>query len=407
MANMPKKVAVIGAGPAGLMAAEHIALHGFSVSVFDAMPSAARKFLMAGVGGMNITHSEAEEDFLSRYDQPRIRELVATFNSADLRQWIHDLGIETFVGSSGRVFPKEMKAAPLLRRWLQRLRQQNVQFFMRHQWQGFAENGALIFTTPQEKFNTHFDAVVLALGGASWPKLGSTGTWVEYLQTANIPINPFIASNCGFTCPFSAKLRSHAGSAIKSARFSVANQSVLGEAMLTAYGIEGNAIYTLGANIRHAIKTQGKALLSIDLLPQIEQDALAERFADAKASLSTGQLLRKKTKLSAAAIALFFEAYQTEKERLRDAQFLAKALKNVPLELLSSQPIDEAISSAGGIDFSALTSDLMLNNIAGVFCAGEMLDWDAPTGGYLLTACFASGLQAGKGVVNYLQATEK
>lgn len=405
-------IAVIGAGPAGLMAAEQMANAGINVQVFDAMPTAARKFLMAGVGGMNITHAEALPRFLTRYADKEsiLTPFIQAFTPADLRNWIHDLGIETFVGSSNRVFPKEMKAAPLLRRWLERLRQHNVQFFMRHRWLGWADNGELLFEHQGEHTCFKADAVVLALGGASWPQLGSTGCWQSVLQAKNIQINPLVPSNCGFITAWSEVLRQqHSGKAIKNALFSCSDihgntWQQKGECVLTDYGIEGGAIYALSAALRDVIQQEGIAQLHIDFVPDKTVEQLSQQLLQADKSLSTSNVLRKKTPLSAAAIALLFEFH--DKEQLRDRAYLAKAIKNLRIPLHACRPIAEVISSAGGIEFTELTDGLMLKKMPGVFCAGEMLDWEAPTGGYLLTACFATGVAAGKAATAYINALQ-
>lgn len=402
------RIAVIGAGPAGLMAAEQIQQAGFIVHVYDAMPSAARKFLMAGVGGMNITHAEPLPYFLQRYKAAPLAAMIQSFPPQQLREWIHQRGITTFIGSSGRVFPLEMKAAPLLRRWLQALRQAGVEFFMRHQWQGWRDSQTLLFTTPEGEVQQTYDAIVLALGGASWPKLGSTGSWQPILAEKGIAIATLQPSNCGFKVTWSQYLLAHAGHAIKNAHFSYRdasghNHNQLGECMITAYGIEGGAIYALSAVLRDALLQGENPKLIIDFMPNTSEAVLIMQLSGASASLSTTNLLRKKTKLSATAIALLYECH--DKHALRDIGYLAKAIKNTRITLHATQAIEEAISSAGGIVFDELDANLMLKKLPGVFCAGEMLDWEAPTGGYLLTGCFATGKWAGDAVVKWLHHT--
>lgn len=399
-------VAVIGAGPAGLMAAERLAQQGCKVHVFDVMPTAARKFLMAGVGGMNITHSEPLDTFISRYQSDALAPFIHQFPPQQLRQWIHALGIETFVGSSGRVFPSAMKAAPLLRRWLQALREQGVVFFMRHQWLGFGENNTLFFQHGQQSLSKHYNTVVLALGGGSWPKLGSTGSWQAMLQQQGIAINPLKPANCGFHVDWSPVMQqNHAGKPIKNACFSLSGSDKYtshGECVITDYGIEGGAVYALSSALRNTLEQQKTALLCVDLLPYLSQQALVNKLGNIATSRSTTTLLRKKTGLSATAIALLYEYHP--KEALRDVQLLAAAIKKTEIPLTGIRPLAEAISSAGGIPFHELNDELMLNKLPGVFCAGEMLDWDAPTGGYLLTACFATGKVAGDAAAAYCKA---
>lgn len=404
-------IAIIGAGPAGLIAAEQIANAGIEAHIFDSMPTAARKFLMAGVGGMNITHAEALPSFLGRYREreTELTPLINAFTPDDLRAWIHELGIETFVGSSDRVFPKEMKAAPLLRRWLERLRQQGVQFFMRHLWQGFNERGSAIFNVGDETLTKKYDAYVLAVGGASWPQLGSTGSWQQALSSYGVTIKPLLPSNCGFELNWSQVLRqTHAGKAIKGARFfctDLDGQSLQtrGECVLTEYGIEGGAVYALSAPLRDGLLDKGSAFLHIDLAPEKTVAQIEAQLNSADKSLSTSNLLRKKVNLPAQATALLFEFF--DKEKLRDKAYLARAIKDIPIPLTGLRPIAEVISTAGGIEFSELDNGLMLKKLPGVFCAGEMLDWEAPTGGYLLTACFATGKCAGFAASQYVLKT--
>ena len=408
-------IAVIGAGPAGLMAAEVLAQGGALVDVYDAMPSVGRKFLLAGVGGMNITHAESGAAFLARYGEhaAHIRPLLDTFSPATLRDWIHALGIETFVGSSGRVFPTSMKAAPLLRAWLHRLRESGVRFHARHHWLGWADNGNLYFATPAGDIQRQADAVVLALGGASWPKLGSTGAWVPVLQQRGIDVAPWLPANCGFDVAggWSPHLKSRfAGQALKTValRFTDAHgqpRERTGELMLSDTGIEGSLVYTLSAALRDALAARGAAqagiTVTLDLLPDKSPERVLAEVGHPRGSRSLASHLQSRAGLKGVKVALLHECLS--KDVLNDPAALALAIKSLPLTLVAPRPIEEAISSAGGVRFKALDANLMLRNLPGVFCAGEMLDWEAPTGGYLLTACFASGRVAGQGAVNFLK----
>jgi len=398
-------VAVIGAGPAGLMAAEIIANAGFAVDVFDAMPSPARKFLRAGVGGMNITHAENFDDFVARYREQAVnlRPLLQQFGADQLRAWIHELGIETFVGSSGRVFPREMKAAPLLRAWLQRLRAQGVRIHTRQRWLGFAETGLRF--SPQHIVQAA--ATVLATGGASWPQLGSDGHSVEVLGELGVETSPLRAANCGFDVHWSVHLREKfAGAPLKPVllRCSDTDGQLLqlrGEAIITADGIEGGAVYALSAPLREGIAASGSAVLEIDLLPEHPQQTVVNELQKPRGSQSLSSHLRKRLGLHGVKTALLYEI--ADKSVLENPQQLARCIKALPLTLTATRPLVEAISTAGGVRFNALDANMMLKQIPGVFCAGEMLDWEAPTGGYLLTACFATGHACGEGVVRWLQ----
>ncbi|MCE3251973.1 MAG: family flavoprotein [Cellvibrio sp.] len=413
-----KTVAIIGGGPAGLMAAEEIAAAGHRVSVYDAMPSVGRKFLLAGVGGMNITHAEPAEDFRARYSaNSQFINTLKQFDSVALRNWVHGLGIETFVGTSGRVFPADMKAAPLLRAWLHRLRGLGVTFYPRHRWLGWAENVGekknkeLIFSTSENgnasTKNITPDAVVLALGGASWQRLGSDGAWVPLLRERSISVNELVPSNCGFDVSWSEILRDqHSGAPLHGVGLSCIDvqnmpRSVLSEAVISAYGIEGTGIYALSKYLREQLNQNGTALLNIDLLPDFPLDKIVQRLNKPREKNSLSNFLRKQFNLSPAKLALLREI--TTKQTFENTDLLALAMKRLSLTLTATRPIDEAISSAGGIAAKELDAAFMLKKIPGVFCAGEMLDWDAPTGGYLLTGCFASGRAAGFGVVKYLR----
>ncbi|BBE49890.1 Ferredoxin--NADP reductase [Ferriphaselus amnicola] len=399
-----KTVAVIGAGPAGLMAAEVLAMGGVQVTVYDSMPSAGRKFLMAGKGGMNITHSESFSAFLARYGSrsQEIDPLLRAFPPAALREWIHDLGVQTFVGTSGRVFPTEMKAAPLLRAWLHRLRESGVRFAMRQRWHGWAEDGGLRLVTPEGEKVIQVDAVVLALGGGSWAKLGSDGTWLPLLAARGVEVAPLRPSNCGFEVPWSEHFRSrYAGEPLKSVAASFGGVRRLGECMIDASGIEGGLIYALSAALRDEIECSGNATLHLDLLPDWSAEKVAAAVTHPRGSRSLSSHLQSRLGLKGVKAGLLRECLTSEE--FNDPAQLAAAIKALPLQLLAPRPLDEAISSAGGVRFEALNENLMVKNLSGVFCAGEMLDWEAPTGGYLLTACFASGRVAGQGALDWLK----
>ncbi|GAB4288712.1 MAG: TIGR03862 family flavoprotein [Thiohalomonadaceae bacterium] len=396
-------VAVIGGGPAGLMAAEVLAAAGVQVDVYDAMPTVGRKFLMAGKGGMNITHSEPLERFIARYGDRReyLAPLLARFGPDALRAWIHDLGIATFVGSSGRVFPADMKAAPLLRAWLHRLRSAGVRLHMRHRWLGWDAAGALRFASPSGEVLVRPDAIVLALGGGSWARLGSDGAWVPLLQGRGIAVAPLRPSNCGFEVDWSEHLRTrHAGQPVKPVVVSFAGERRQGELMVTEYGVEGGVVYALSAPLREAIAAEGQAVLLLDLVPGREQARLAADLARPRGRDSLAKHLRRHAGIDGVKASLLREL--TPAEVLHDPVRLAAALKALPLPLHATRPLDEAISSAGGVHFEALDERLMLRELPGMFCAGEMLDWEAPTGGYLLTACLASGRAAGEGARDWL-----
>lgn len=401
-------IAVIGGGPAGLMAAEVLAQSGVSVDLFDAMPSVGRKFLRAGVGGMNITHSEPFESFVSRYGSrhQEIRSLLQHFDADALREWVHGLGIETFVGSSGRVFPKEMKAAPLLRAWLHRLRAGGVRLHKRHRFNGWAQNGDIRFMTSEGELTQKFDAVVLALGGASWARLGSDGAWVPWLSEKRVNLAPLQPSNCGFEVAWSDHLLERfAGAPLKtiSANFMNGNgisQQGQGECVLTASGLEGSLIYALSAGLRDVINAKGEVTLYLDLAPGRDLNRLTTDLGRARGKDSMSSHLRKRAGIEGIKAALLREILPAT--TFDDARQLAIRIKSLPLRLTATRPIDEAISTAGGVRFEAMDAGLMLKTLPGVFCAGEMLDWEAPTGGYLLTACFASGRAAGQGVLNWL-----
>ncbi|UST73762.1 TIGR03862 family flavoprotein [Pseudomonas siliginis] len=399
-------VAIIGGGPAGLMAAEVLGQAGVRVDVYDGMPSVGRKFLLAGVGGMNITHSEAYPAFLSRYAEraPQIAPMLRAFDADALCQWIHDLGIETFVGSSGRVFPTDMKAAPLLRAWLKRLRDGGVVIHTRHRWLGWDASGALRIASPQGEISVNPDATLLALGGGSWSRLGSDGAWMLPLEQRGVDLAPLQPSNCGFEVQAWSELMvsKFAGAPLKNIAIGL-NDDIprLGECVITATGIEGSLIYALSAPIREEINRYGAAVIHIDLLPGRPVDKLQAALSKPRGSRSMAKHLHSQVGIDGVKAALLREL--TDAETFADPALLARAIKALPLTLVKTRPLDEAISSAGGVRFEAMDERLMLKALPGVFCAGEMLDWEAPTGGYLLTGCFASGRAAGLGIVQWLK----
>ncbi|KII34677.1 TIGR03862 family flavoprotein [Pseudomonas fluorescens] len=404
-ASSPAHVAIIGGGPAGLMAAEVLSQAGIRVDLYDGMPSVGRKFLLAGVGGMNITHSEAYPAFLSRYAEraPQIAPLLRGFDADALCTWIHDLGIETFVGSSGRVFPTDMKAAPLLRAWLKRLRDSGVVIHTRHRWLGWDEHGALRINSPEGEITVKPDATLLALGGGSWSRLGSDGAWMLPLEQRGVGLAPLQPSNCGFEVQAWSELMvsKFAGAPLKNIAIGL-NDDVprLGECVITATGIEGSLIYALSAPIREAINQHGAAVVHIDLLPGRPVDKLQAALSKPRGSRSMAKHLHSQVGIDGVKAALLREL--TDAATFADPALLARAIKALPLTLVKTRPLDEAISSAGGVTFEAMDERLMLKALPGVFCAGEMLDWEAPTGGYLLTGCFASGRAAGLGIVQWL-----
>jgi uncharacterized flavoprotein (TIGR03862 family) len=396
-------VAIIGGGPAGLMAAEVLAKGGARVDLYDAMPSLGRKFLMAGKGGMNITHAEPFDIFLTRYGtrRPDIEPLLRDFSPDTLREWIHGLGIDTFVGTSNRVFPADMKAAPLLRAWLHRLRGIGVHFHVRHRWCGWDDSGALRFATPDGEYTANADAVVLALGGGSWPQLGSNGAWVPLLSQRDIPIAPLRPANCGFDVEWSPYFREHfAGEPLKSVAAAVGDSRKQGEGIVTEHGIEGGLIYAHSAALRDEIERTGHAILHLDLLPDWPLQRVQNEVSHPRGSRSLSSHLQSRLGLKGVKANLLREILSAE--QMHDPVLLANTIKDLPLRLISARPLNEAISTAGGVTFAALDEKMMLKNLPGVFSAGEMLDWEAPTGGYLLSACFASGFAAGKGVLDWL-----
>jgi len=396
MTDQPQ-IAVIGAGPAGLFAGEHLARAGWRVTVHDRMPSVGRKFLMAGRGGLNLTHSEDAAPFQARYGaaEPWLAPMLRAFSAADLVAWAEGLGQPTFVGPSGRVFPKAMKASPLLRAWLARLAELGVEIRTRAEWTGWAADGALSFSTPEGAITARPDATLLALGGASWPRLGSDGAWTRLLADQGVALAPLRPSNCGFEVDWSPIFRDRfAGQPLKAVAISHRGRVARGDAMITAYGLEGGAVYALSGALREAIAAEGPQTLEIDLRPDLSRGGITERLAQARKGLSTAELLRKALKLTPAAINLVREGHGPGLTPDR----LAAAVKAVPVLAAAARPLDRAISSAGGIAREALDEGLMLKARPDVWAAGEMLDWEAPTGGYLLQACFATGLWAAKAI---------
>lgn len=389
------------------MAAEVLGQAGVSVDLYDAMPSVGRKFLLAGVGGMNITHAEDYSAFVSRYGERagELRPLLNAFTPAALREWIHGLGIDTFVGSSGRVFPTDMKAAPLLRAWLKRLRENGVHIHTRQRWLGWDEHGALRIAGPQGESLIDAHATLLALGGGSWARLGSDGAWVPLLAARGIAIAPLQPANCGFeVAGWSEHLREKfAGAPLKTVSLALPGEAPRkGEFVLTAAGIEGSLVYALSACIRNRISRDGAAEVLLDLLPDRTLAQVASALARPRGSQSMAKHLHRQLKLDGVKAALLREL--TDAATFQDPQALAAAIKALPIRLVRPRPLDEAISSAGGVPFEALDANLMLQQVPGVFCAGEMLDWEAPTGGYLLTACFAGGRAAAEGMLRWLRA---
>jgi uncharacterized flavoprotein (TIGR03862 family) len=400
-------IAIIGAGPAGLMAAEVLAQGGADVTVYDAMPSAGRKFLMAGRGGLNLTHSEPLREFLKRYGAapPQFVDAITAFPPDALREWSEALGQPTFVGSSGRVFPKAFKASPLLRAWLRRLDAAGVQFAMRHRWTGWDDEGRLLFQTPSGQQAIDSSATVFALGGASWPRLGSDGGWVEPLAARGVAISKLQPANCGFTVAWSDIFRNRfEGQPLKSIALSFGSHTVRGEAVIVSTGIEGGAIYALSADLREAIAASGQATLTVALRPDLEKGELVKRLSAPKGKQSFSNWLRKAAHLSPVAIGLLQETAIKSGAALSSLSpsSLAGLINAVPVKLNGVAPIARAISTAGGIAFDELDANFMIRRLPGIFAAGEMLDWEAPTGGYLLQASFATGAAAGRGVLKWL-----
>lgn len=432
-------VVVVGGGPAGLMAAETLARMGKAVHLFDAMPSVGRKFLLAGKGGLNLTHSEPFDRFVSRFGEraPQLEPLLKEFGPDELRVWAKALGVETFVGTSGRVFPVDMKAAPLLRAWLHRLRSMGVQFHMRHRWCGWADDGMLQLASPAGTQFVRARAVVLALGGASWARLGSDGAWVPLLESCGVPVARLRPANCGFDVPLKTAragetrreflqellgqppvlqtgwtlhfAQRHAGQPFKSVALAFTGRdgrsfARRGEFVATATGVEGSLVYAVSALLRDEIETHGSATFHLDLLPDHSPERVLSEVLHPRGSRSLSSHLKSRLGLDGIKMAILHE--QLDKAQLNDPQALAQAIKAVPITVVAPRPLDEAISTAGGVVFDALDAQLMVRGRPGVFCAGEMLDWEAPTGGYLLTASFATGQRAGHGAAAWLHARE-
>ncbi len=404
-----RRAAIIGGGPAGLMAAEALATRGYGVDIYDAMPSFGRKFLMAGKSGLNITHAEDKTRFKSRYHAPdqRLAGMIDAFGPEQVVHWMQGLGIATRTGSTGRVFPQMMKASPLLRAWLTRLQGAGVVLHPRHHWQGWRQDGALTFQTAEGIITVKPAATVLALGGGSWKRLGSDGAWADTLGAEGVPLNPFQPSNCGFLVNWSDHMATRfAGQPVKSVALSVAGtnapETTHAEFVITKRGVESGGIYTLSARLREICIAHGSAVLTVDLLPDLSLGDVATRLARPRGKQSLSNHLRKAVNLSSVKRALLFEV--TSKSDLTDTTRLAQALKSLPLTLTGPAPMDQAISTAGGVSWDGLNDDLMLRARPGHFCAGEMIDWDAPTGGYLITACLAMGVAAGRAAANWMDA---
>ncbi|RAO77560.1 TIGR03862 family flavoprotein [Dyella jiangningensis] len=403
------RLAIIGGGPAGLMAAETARAAGIEVDVFEGKGSVGRKFLIAGKGGMNLTHGEPKPDFVQRYGSraKEVSQWLDTFDADALREWARGLGVETFVGSSGRVFPSDLKAAPLLRGWVHRLRESGVRFHVHHRWLGWNTDGTLRMDTPEGERMIRADAVVLALGGGSWPQLGSDGTWQPWLIERGVPVAPLVPSNCGFDIGWTDHLASRfAGAPLKPVVIHLADahgreHARQGECVITATGIEGSLIYAFSGLLRDAVAAHGSTTVTLDLAPDRTLDRLRADLAKPRGSRSMSEHLRRQTGLAGVKAALLHEVL--DRNQFHDPEALARTIKRLPLVLKQPRPIEEAISSGGGVRLEALDGHQMLADLPGVFCAGEMLDWEAPTGGYLLTACFASGRLAGLGAARWIQ----
>jgi uncharacterized flavoprotein (TIGR03862 family) len=404
------KIVIIGGGPAGLMAAEAAVAASATVELYDAMPSVGRKFLLAGKGGLNLTHSEPIELFLSRYGPRRafIEPAIRSFPPSALRDWARELGVNTFVGTSGRIFPTDLKAAPLLRAWLRRLRQAGVQFHVRHRWRGWDEEGRVQFTTPQGLVRAHADAVVLALGGGSWPHLGSDAAWTQILAEQKVLIAPLKPANCGFDVRWNEHFRTKfAGQPVKTVEVTAKTMDGIvirqrGEFVITETGVEGGVIYTVSSHVRDAIATEGTAVLWLDLVPDRSLQRLTQDLSKPRGKRTMATHLKRCAGVAGVKAGLLREA--VTKEALTDPIRLAAAIKSIPLTLTAPRPLAEAISAAGGISFEALNDCLMVRSLPGVFCAGEILDWEAPTGGYLLTGCMATGHLAGTAAAAWAHA---
>lgn len=402
---MEKKIVIIGAGPAGLMAAERLAQAGLRVVLYERKASPARKFLMAGRGGLNLTHSEDLEKFITRYGaaQGRMDDMIHDFTPSDLRDWCKQLGEDTFVGSSGRVFPISFKASPLLRAWLKRLEGLGVVLHLQRTWRGWTDGGDIIVADKDGKTEIiAADAVLLCLGGASWPGLGSDGSWVDLVRARGVKVHDLRAANCGFVCDWSdIFVPKFAGSPLKSIALTHQGKTVRGEIMIAQNGIEGGALYALSSHIRTTIEQEGEAHLQIDLRPDLSLEVIAQKLGRARDKKSFSNYLRTALHLSPLEINTLRECQKNISSL--DPEGLAHLIKNMPLTVTATFPLDRAISTAGGIDLSELDENLMLKKLPGIFVAGEMLDWEAPTGGYLLQGCFAMGVRAARGIINFLK----
>jgi len=411
--SAPRSLAIVGGGPAGLMAAQEALSTGVAVTLYESRPSVGRKFLIAGRGGLNLTHSEPFDRFRHRYREAesRLRPYLEAFDASAVVRWCEGLGIDTFVGTSGRVFPTDFKAAPLLRAWLHELRAAGLQIRVRHRFTGFAGDRGPRFDTPEGPVTVTPGAVILACGGASWPHLGSDGAWVGPLGEAGIPVSPLRPANCGFEVAWSEHFaQRHAGHPVKSVTASASEQDgrvtqATGELMITATGIEGGLVYQLSAPLREAIERDGQAELTLDLTPGRSVEHLTGALNRPRGKKSLARHLEAAAGLGGVKAGLLREVLTAN--QMEDASLLASTIKALPLSLHATRPIDEAISTAGGVAFSGLDEHLMLKDLPGVFCAGEMLDWEAPTGGYLLTACFATGVAAARGAVEWLSRQPK
>jgi hypothetical protein len=402
-------VAIIGGGPAGLMAAELLTRGGAKTTIFERMPSVGRKFLLAGRGGLNLTHSDALPDFLARYgaQEAHLRDAIEAFPPSAVRAWCEGLGQDTFVGTSGRVFPKAFKASPLLRAWLRRLDGAGVGLKLRHRWVGWGEQGGLLFETPAGRVSVQADAAVLALGGASWPRLGSDGGWADVLRESGVTVAPLRPANCGFVAQWSDRFgERYQGQPLKRIALSFGKRSVRGEAIVTRQGLEGGGIYALSASLRDAIAASGEATLHIDLRPDLSAAQLRDRLEAPRHKQSLSTFLRKSVNLSPVAIGLLHEAASSRLASM-NATELAALITAVPVRLVAAAPLERAISTAGGVSFDALDGAFMLRQRPGVFVAGEMLDWEAPTGGYLLQAAFSTGAAAARGALAWLAHARK
>jgi len=396
-------VVIVGGGPAGLMAATVLCENGIQVDLFDRMPSVGRKFLLAGRGGLNLTHSDPLDTFVTHYRgrEELFLKLLENFKSDDTLNWVKNLGIETFVGTSGRIFPKDFKAAPLLRAWVRDLRAKGVTFHMRHRWQGFDNEGNPVF----DQGTYPASATILALGGASWPTMGSDGKWTKTLEELEVDVAPLKPSNCGFLVNWSDKLKTgQKGMPLKNIALNFEGERVLGDLVLSQYGIEGTPIYALSGPLREEIEANGSAQVFVDLKPDLVWEEVLEKLGKSRGKTSLTNHLRKTLNLTKPAMSLIMETTTAEDRTLINT--ISKRIKAAPLTLQGVRPIEEAISSAGGVEFKQLDDNLMLSQRPGVFVAGEMLDWEAPTGGYLLQGCFSTGVKAAQGVVDWLKTNK-